>query len=216
VEMIATVEQIYPCPTAVATFPKGNNMKKITSILIGLTLLASFAFGQSGENLEPFRNMYASATAPGNGTNAIQTLTIGAVSAGTFTLTFDGKTTSSIAWSSTNATLVANVDTALEALATVGTGGVTTAAGTMVNGANGTMTVTFTGNRSKQPVPLMTCVSTGLTGGVITPTTTTAGVMADGRIYPRGTLVMAKDTGKWYTNSGTPLNPTWSIITSTP
>lgn len=193
-----------------------TNMKKITLITLGLCLLASFAFGQVGENLAPFRNIYSAATAPVNGTNAIQTLTVGAVSAGTFTCTFDGKTTAAISWNSTNATLVGNIDSALEALATVGTGGVTVTAGTIVNGANGTITVTFTGNRAKQPVPLMTVNSTGLTGGTITAATTTPGVTADGRIYPRGTLVVALDTGKWYTNSGSPPNPTWSIITSTP
>jgi hypothetical protein len=217
--MIATVEQIYPSNYGSdirnrRTITIMN--KKTLSILLGLLLPACIALGQSGENLQPFRNMYAAATAPSNGTSAIQTLTVGAVSAGTFTITFDNKTTASIAWNGTNATLVGNIDTALEALPTIGTGGVTTAAGTIVNGANGTITVTFTGNRSKQPVPTMTTVSTGLTGGTITAATTTPGVTADGRIYPRGTLVVALDTGKWYTNSGTPLNPTWSIITSTP
>lgn len=179
--------------------------------------LMSTLFAQSGENLLPFRNMFASATAPSNGVNAVQTITFGAVTGGNFTLTFDNKTTGAITWSATNATLVGNIQTALQALPTAGGGGPTVAAGTIVAGANGTVLATFVGNRAKQPVPTMTANSAGLTGGTITSVaTTTAGVTADGRIYPKGTLVVALDTGKWYTNSGAPPNPTWSIITSTP
>lgn len=213
--MIATVEQIYSCPTAVATFSKGTKImhKKLISILVGLFSLVSFALAGS-EDLESFRQMYATATLPTAGTNCIQTLTVGAVSAGTFRLEFAGKG-ATVTWVGVNATLVANIDAALEGLATIGTGGVTTTAGTIVNGANGTVTVTFTGNNAKKVVPVMTTDSTGLTGGTITAAITTPGVTADGRIYPKGTLVMAKDTGKWYRNEGTPPNPTW-VIMSTP
>ena len=79
------------------------------------------------------------------GTNEVQTLTFGGTpTGGTFTLTFDGYTTAPISWSSTNATLVANIDAALEALPNIGAGGVTVAVGTMTNGI-GTITVTFGG-----------------------------------------------------------------------
>ena len=187
--------------------------------LIAVTLLACMAavaaFGQSGDNLLAFREMYKSGTVPSNGTSAVQTLTVGAVSAGTFTLTFEGRTTPAISWANVNATLVNNIDTALETLASIGTNGVAVVAGTITAGANGTITVTFGGNRSKQPVPVMTTNSSGLTGGTITVATTTAGVAADGRSSPRGTLVCAGDTGKWYRNEGTPPNPTW-VIMSTP
>lgn len=200
---------------------KGNQtMKKILVSIAAALALVESASAQVGENLEAFRQIYSSATAPVNGTSAVQTLTFGAVTGGTFKLTFEGRTTAAITWSATNATLFSNIDTALEALPNVSNGaggGVTVAAGTIVNGANGTLTVTFGGNRAKQPVGTITADSSALTGGTISSVTqTTPGVTADGRIYPKGTLVMAKDTGKWYTNSGTPPNPVWSIITSTP
>jgi len=217
--MIATVVRYIHVKAAVATsIVKDNKImhKKTISILMGLLLGASLAFGQSGENLLAFRNLYASATAPVVGTNAIQTLTVGNVSAGTFTLSFEGRQTASITWVGVNATLVTNINNALVALPNIGASGVVTAAGTITAGANGTITVTFQGNRAKQAVPVMTSVSTGLTGGTIVPTLTTPGVTADGRILAKGSLVVALDTGKWYTQTGTPPNPVWSIITSTP
>ena len=105
----------------------------------------------------------SNAGAPVGGTDEIQTITIGGTpTAGTFTLTFEGATTAAITWSAVNATLVAAIDAALEALGTIGTGGVTTAVGTMTAGI-GTITVTFTGNQAKKAVALMTSTSS-LTG----------------------------------------------------
>src|SRR5215210_3226831 len=83
--------------------------------------------------------------APVAGTNTLQTITIGGTpTGGTFKLTCEGMTTAAITWSATNATLVANIDAALEALPVVGTGGVVTAVGTAVAGI-GTITCTFSG-----------------------------------------------------------------------
>ena len=85
--------------------------------------------------------------APAAGTNEVQTLTIGGTpTGGTFRLSYQGRRTGLIAWSATNNTLVANVDAALEALPTIGTGGVVTAAGTLTAGV-GTITITFSGTR---------------------------------------------------------------------
>src|SRR5205085_1343611 len=57
------------------------------------------------------------------GVSAVQTLTFGpAVSGGTFTLAFNGATTAPITWSSTPATLVGNIQAALDALPTIGAG----------------------------------------------------------------------------------------------
>lgn len=178
---------------------------------------ASLSFGQSGERIPTFNNVYATATTPSSGTNCVQTLTFGAtITGGTFKLSFDGVTTAAITWSSTNATLVSNIDTALEALRTVGTGGVTTAAGTIVAGVNGTITVTHTGDRAKSVVPAMTVSDNSMTGAAHTLTNaiTTAGVEADGRILPKGSACVALDTGVWYANTGTPPNPTWVKISS--
>ena len=89
---------------------------------------------------------YENAGVPSAGTSEVQTLTIGGTpTGGTFTLTYDGQTTAAISWSATNNTLRDNVDTALEALTNIGTGGVTTAVGTMTSGV-GTLTITFAGD----------------------------------------------------------------------
>src|SRR4051794_15606160 len=94
------------------------------------------------ESSVPTRIM-TNAGVPGAGTSEIQTITIGGTpTGGTFRLRYEGQTTANIPWNATNATLVASIDAALEALATVGTGNVTTAVGTMTAGI-GTITVTF-------------------------------------------------------------------------
>lgn len=101
------------------------------------------------------------------GTSAVHTLTIGgAPTAGAtsgFRLRFDGYTTGLILWSATNTVLRDNVDAALEALSSVGTGGVTTAVGTMTAGV-GTITITAAGNIAARVVPEMTVAENSLTG----------------------------------------------------
>lgn len=57
---------------------------------------------------------------PGAGTNEVQTMTIDATG-GTFRLGFQGFVTGDIAWSATNATLLANINTALQGSAEVQT-----------------------------------------------------------------------------------------------
>jgi hypothetical protein len=60
---------------------------------------------------------YVNAGAPTAGTNEVQTLTIGGTpTGGTFKLTYDGFTTTAITWSATNATLLANINAALDHL----------------------------------------------------------------------------------------------------
>lgn len=151
---------------------------------------------------------------PANGTNEVQTLTFGGTpTGGTFTLTFDGYTTAPISWSSTNATLVANIDAALEALPNIGAGGVTVAVGTMTNGI-GTITVTFGGILAKKAVPTMSRTSS-LTGTAPTLTIaeTTAGV--DGTFVNRaaaGALLIDTTTGTTYQNAGTQAAPNWTQI----
>lgn len=155
--------------------------------------------------------------APSNGTSEVQTLTIGGTpsSGYKFTITFEGYTTAAIDWSATNATLVANIDAALEALPNIGTGGVTTAVGTMTSGV-GTITITFAGNRAKQNVPL--AVAALHTSAGTSPTasiaTTTAGVDATFRGCPTGALLIDSTNGKLYINTGTALSPTWTVVGS--
>lgn len=151
------------------------------------------------------------AGAPVNGTDEIQTLTIDATG-GTFKLKFDGHTTAPIAWSNVNATLIANIDAALEALPNIGTGGVTTAVGTMTAGV-GTATITFTGNNGKKAVPTITVALNSLTGtATCSVAETTPGVDATFRGWGKGTQIVDTTNGIAYINTGTALAPTWTKV----
>lgn len=191
-----------------------KNFQKI-GIAVAVLLNVGLAFAGS-DPLPAFPSaILTTAGAPSAGTNCIQTITIGGTpSGGTFTLTYKGKTTSAITWSSTNNTLVANIDAALEALKTIGSGGVTTAVGTMNSGI-GTITVTFTGDNAKLLIPVMTSASS-LTGSspTLAVAITTAGVTADGRKSPLGSLLIDSTNKKLYINTGTSLNPTWTVVGS--
>lgn len=155
------------------------------------------------------------AGAPSNGTNEVQTLTFGGtwVEDEEFQLTFDGYTTAAIKWSETNATLVSNIDAALEALPNIGTGGVSTATGTMTDGI-GTITVTAAGSIAKLAIPTMTVASNGSEDGTLGITETTPGVTATHRGAIKGALVVDTTNGKLYINTGTPLEPTWTVVGS--
>jgi hypothetical protein len=157
---------------------------------------------------------YQVAGAPVAGTDAVYTITIGGTpTSGTFRLTFDGLVTGLITWSNVNATLVAAVDAALEALASVGTGNVTVAVGTMTAGI-GTMTVTAAGTLVKKALPAMTVPENNLVGTspTIAVATTTPGVDLTGRGCPKGALMIDSTNGLLYQNSGTPAAPTWGKV----
>jgi hypothetical protein len=156
------------------------------------------------------------AGAPVAGTDEVQTLTFGGtwIAAETFRLSFGGFTTAPITWSATNATLVANIDAALEALPNIGDGGVTTAVGTMTNGI-GTITVTFAGaNVAKRAQPTITVAANGSAAGTLSPAETTPGVDATGRGAPKGSMLVRQDTGVLYINTGTAQAPTWTVVGS--
>lgn len=157
------------------------------------------------------QEILAVAGAPVNGTDEVQTLTIDATG-GTFKLKFEGFVTAAISWSATNTTLRDNVDTALEALPSIGTGGITTAVGTMTAGV-GTLTLTFAGNRGKQAIgSLVTVANNSLTGtATLSIAETTPGVDATFRGAPKGQLVVDTTNGKLYINTGTALAPTWTV-----
>lgn len=109
-------------------------------------------------------------TTAGN-TNEVQTATItGTPTGGTFKLSFKGYTTAPLAHNSTGAT----VQSALEAIGSVGTTGVTVS-----GGAGGPYIITFANQLGNQAVPLITPDSTLLTGGttpLVTVVRTTPGV----------------------------------------
>jgi hypothetical protein len=151
---------------------------------------------------------------PSAGTSEIQTLTIGGTPAvaDTFKLTFDGYTTAAITWSGTNGTLASNIDAALEALPNIGTGGMTTAVGTMTAGV-GTITLTFAGNNAAKAVPTITVSNVVTTGSMtVAVAETTPGVTATFRGLGKGQLVNDTTNGLAYQNTGTATAPTWTKI----
>lgn len=91
--------------------------------------------------------------------NEVQTVTItGTPAGGSFTLTFKGYTTAAIPYNSA----ASAVDSALEALSSIGTGGVTVAGGP---GPGTPYTVTFTNQLGGINVPILGASAAGLTGG---------------------------------------------------
>lgn len=101
------------------------------------------------------------------GNNEVQKIAIqGTATGGTFTLTFAGQTTSSIAYNAGAST----VSTALQALSSIGSGNVS------VTGSAGLWTVTFQGSMAKQNVDQLTATSslTGSASANVTIATTTA------------------------------------------
>ena len=167
-----------------------------------------------GRLLEGSTRGYASAGAPSAGTSEVQTLTIGGTpSGGTFKLAFEGFTTAAITWNSTNATLVSNIDTALEALPNIGTGGVTTAVGTMTAGV-GTITITFAGNLANKAVSTITVANNSMTGTspTVAVAETTPGVDATGRGAGVGATLTDTTNGKLYINTGSANSPTWTVV----
>lgn len=106
---------------------------------------------------------------------AQQIAVTGSPTGGTFTLTFSGQTTSTIAW---NASAGA-VQTALEALSNIAPGDVVCTGGPLPGTP---VVVTFSGQYAGTDVALMTDNDAGLTGGTtpaVTVTTTTPGGSGD-------------------------------------
>jgi len=126
-----------------------------------------------------------------------QTIAItGSPTGGTFTLTFGGQTTSALAYNST----AAQVQAALDALSTIGSGSVLATGGTLPGTA---IVVSFQNELANQPQPLLISAAT-LTGGTspaLAVTRTTPGVAngkwgayssgnSDGTQTPRGILAI--------------------------
>lgn len=159
---------------------------------------------------------YRNAGVPGAGTSEVQTLTLGGTpTGGTFKLAFEGYTTAAIAWTAVDNTLIAAIDAALEALPSIGTGGVTVADGTLTDGI-GTVTITFGGNLAKLAVPTITAANNSLTGTnpTVAVVESTAGVTATHRGAALGALCVDTTNKKLYINTGTSLNPTWTVVGS--
>lgn len=153
------------------------------------------------------------AGAPVNGTNEVQRMTIGGTpTGGTFKLAFDGHVTAAISWSATNATLLSNIETALEALNNID--GVTMAEASLTAGI-GTLDITFSGvNVAKKAQNLITIHNNSLTG--TSPTLAiaeqTAGVNATHRNAATGALLIDTTNGRLYQNVSTTAEaPDWNL-----
>ncbi|MHC4733562.1 MAG: flagellar hook-basal body complex protein [Planctomycetota bacterium] len=143
--------------------------------------------------------------------NEEQRITItGTPTGGTFTLTYGGQTTAAIPYNAT----AAQVDSALEALSTIGVGDVTCTGGGLPGTA---VDVEFTGALAGQDVALLTVDDSGLTGGISptgTITETTKGRAVQGVLGGDATAslvngrIVVTDAVAGYSKSD--LSMTWS------
>jgi hypothetical protein len=101
------------------------------------------------------------------GTSEVQTISLGAATAGSITITFDGQTTGAIAFDASAAT----VQTALESLSNIDPGDVVVTGGPLP----ALITLTFGGAYEGTDVPQVSVAPTGLTGGTVTVATSVAG-----------------------------------------
>lgn len=184
-------------------------MTKFLSLFLSLALTCSLVAQDASKIL-------LNAGAPSNGVNEIQTLVIGgSTTGGTLKLGYDGFTSGAITWSATTSTILANINTALDAMPNLANGEVVATDSTLSSG-NGDILLTFSGNSAKKNVNLIT-LTNSLTGGThtLTISTTTAGVDATHRSAPLGTLLVDTTNKTLYQHRGTAINPTWTAITGT-
>ena len=177
--------------------------------------MGSRRYGSKGAGNTMAGTILEIAGVPSAGTSEVQTLTIGGTpTGGTFKIYFEGFTSSSITWSATNNTLLANLQAAIDALPSLGTNGLIAAAGTLTAGI-GTITLTAGGNRAKQALgSVLSCPTNALTGTAPTLAVeeTTPGVDASFRGQSKGAIVSDTTNGIAYINTGTALAPTWTKV----
>lgn len=166
-------------PTFGWPYQPGADVGRCLAVLSASNPIRFWEVWAGGQQFE-----FVSSTAPsvvaGGGVTEVQQVGIsGAPTGGTFTLTFNGQTTTGIAWNATATT----VQTALRALSGIGSTGVNVTGGP---GPGTAWVVTFAGALAATDVPVMTATSslTGGTSPAVTVTTTTAGVTAS----PAGTV----------------------------
>lgn len=153
--------------------------------------------------------------APSNGTDEVQLITYTATTgtnvpdSGTFTISFEGYTTTALPYNES----AANVQAALRLLPSIGASGVSV---TVAAGPPRVYTVTFDGgNMLKRAWPLMTTVSSMLqvaapVTAVVTESVT--GVSATGLGSSVGKVLLRTDNGAQYYNTGTALAPVWTSL----
>lgn len=175
---ILTRDHVWAPPTFSGVNPKSYTLENANFVRSGesgghTVKTIGFDFTRDGVSYsaESFGGIYSDATTPTPGTNEVQTVTItGTPTGGTITLTFYGETTAAIAYNANAAAVLA----ALEALANIGTGGVSVGGGA---GPGTPWTVTFLKQWSSQNVPMMSATNalTGGTSPAVAVTQTTPG-----------------------------------------
>ena len=119
---------------------------------------------------------------------------------GTFAMSFGGQTTGALAFNAT----AAQIDTALEALSSIGAGNVTCAGGPL--GTAG-VTVTFAGTLAGQDAAMVTVDNTNMTGGTASIAETTKGRAVQGILGSTATATLLNgqlritDTASGYSKS---------------
>jgi len=161
---------------------------------------------ESNNTIEGTLGPLRSAGVPTNGTSAVQTVTLSAFAACVLTLSFDGYTAVvSFDGEEDNTAIDNAVTAALEALPSVGVGGVSVA---VTGTTNRAIAITFTGNLAKKAA----------LGDEDEPTVavaqTTPGVNASSRGAGKGATLIDTDNGKAYINTGTGVEPTWVLVGS--
>lgn len=164
-----------------------------------------------GNIIEGSLGPYQSAGVPGAGTDETQTVTIGGTpTSGTFRLGLEGVRTAAITWSAVNATLLTNINAALDAR--FGAAQIV-ATDVALTAGIGTLLLTFSGsNYAKNAISLMTVESSLVgTAPTLAIAETTAGVKAAHRGAPKGATSVDTTNGKEYINTGTASAPTWTV-----
>lgn len=173
----------------------GNTNQKI---LQPGTALAKITSGPEAGKIGPYQA--GSGAAGAAAVNEVQTIDLGIASAGSITITFDGQTTTAIAFNATAATVQAR----LETLSNVNPGDIVASGGAFP----AEVTLTFGGALAGTNVPQITATPTGLTAGVVTIGTGTPG-------SPAGPLVGAATDGRGDPKNLVGLNDTflpWQLI----
>lgn len=160
---------------------------------------------------------YFTTGAPVAAVNEVQTLTFGTGSTGgTYRLAYSGFETGNINYSTTNSTLLASLQAALDLLAPFGVNGVVATAGSLTAGV-GTVLLTFSGaNVAGRPVANITVTNNALTVGPTTLTNvkTTTGVAPSPRGPAKGATLVRLDTAVLHINTGTAVAPVWTVVGS--
>ena len=158
--------------------------------------------------------MYVSG-APSAGVDEVQNAVFAGAPAGNFSLLINGYATAPIPHSTVNATLVQNIQTAIDATPGLGAGNIVASVGTtppLVAGV-GSVLLTFSGANVAKRAHATIGVLTQPSPGTLTITESTAGVDRHPANPRVGALLVNEANGDLMRNTGTPTAPVWTAVT---